>query len=212
MLPFSTEQFFAVFASYNIAIWPVQVLAYLLGASSVWLAVSGGEKHRRPIVLIVMLMWLWTGVAYHWIWFSAINSAAFLFGALFVLQAALFLHYGVVRDRLHFAAQWDLSSVTGLLLIAYAMLLYPIIGALTGHTYPAAPMFGVTPCPVTIFTFGMFLLTPRRVPLPLLVVPLLWSAIGGSAAFLLGVAQDWALLLSGVAAIFILSTRKPAIS
>lgn len=163
-------------------------------------------------MLIVMLMWLWTGVAYHWIWFSAINSAAYLFGALFVLQAALFLHYGVVRDRLHFAAQWDLSSVTGLLLIAYAMFLYPIIGALTGHTYPAAPMFGVTPCPVTIFTFGMFLLTPRCVPLPLVVVPLLWSAIGGSAAFLLGVVQDWALVLSGGAAIFILSTRKPAIS
>ena len=30
MLPFTREQFFAVFAAYNEAVWPVQYLAYLL--------------------------------------------------------------------------------------------------------------------------------------------------------------------------------------
>ena len=29
-------------------------------------------------------------------------------------------------------------------------------------------------------------------------MPLLWSLVGGSAAFLLQVPQDWALLLSGI--------------
>ena len=31
MLPFATEQFFALFASYNAAIWPAQLVAYALG-------------------------------------------------------------------------------------------------------------------------------------------------------------------------------------
>jgi len=31
MLPFTIEQFLGVFASYNRAIWPAQVLAYLMG-------------------------------------------------------------------------------------------------------------------------------------------------------------------------------------
>ena len=42
-------------------------------------------------------------------------------------------------------------------------------------------MFGVTPCPVTIFTFGLFLLTVRRFSYWLLIIPFVWSLIGGSA-------------------------------
>ena len=43
----------------------------------------------------------------------------------------------------------------------------------SGHVYPAAPMFGVTPCPLVIFTFGMLLLSRERAPWPLLVIPAL---------------------------------------
>ncbi len=57
---------------------------------------------------------------------------------------------------------------------------------------------GITPCPVTIFTFGL-LLTSVGVSTWLYLIPLLWSLIGGSAAFLLGIPQDWVLLVSGVA-------------
>ena len=66
------------------------------------------------------------------------------------------------------------------------------------------PAFGVTPCPVTIFTFGVLLLATRRVPVVLLVVPLLWSLIGGSAAFLLDIPQDWLLLVSGVVTLILI--------
>ncbi|WP_284265772.1 DUF6064 family protein [Bradyrhizobium iriomotense] len=58
-------------------------------------------------------------------------------------------------------------------------------------------MFGVTPCPATIFTFGLLLTTMRPVPRWLLVIPVVWSLIGGSAAILLHVPQDWLLLGSG---------------
>jgi hypothetical protein len=42
------------------------------------------------------------------------------------------------------------------------------------------------------------------VPRRLLAIPLLWSLIGGSAAFLLGVPQDWLLLFSGVVTVLVL--------
>ncbi len=35
MLPFTLEQFLNVFATYNKAIWPAQILAYVLGAVAV---------------------------------------------------------------------------------------------------------------------------------------------------------------------------------
>ena len=81
--------------------------------------------------------------------------------------------------------------------MAYTAIAYPLIGVATGHRYPEMPMFGVTPCPVTIFTFGMLLLTLRPVPSWLFVIPFVWSLIGGSAAILLNVPQDWLLLVSG---------------
>jgi hypothetical protein len=35
MLPFTVDQFFSVFGAYNNAVWPTQVVAYLLGAVAV---------------------------------------------------------------------------------------------------------------------------------------------------------------------------------
>jgi hypothetical protein len=63
-------------------------------------------------------------------------------------------------------------------------------------------MFGITPCPVTIFTLGLLLLA-RPMYWWLLVIPVLWSLVGGSAAFLLRVPQDWVLLVSGVAVLWV---------
>jgi hypothetical protein len=82
-----------------------------------------------------------------------------------------------------------------------------INGMATGHNYPAVPIFGVTPCPVTIFTFGMLLLTIGPVPRWLLVIPVIWSLIGGSAAILLAVPQDWLLLVSGFVAVPLIAVR-----
>ena len=65
-------------------------------------------------------------------------------------------------------------------------------------------MFGIAPCPVTVFTFGLLLLTTEWVPRRLLVIPVVWSVIGGSAAFLLAIPQDWPLLVSGVTVLALL--------
>jgi hypothetical protein len=67
-------------------------------------------------------------------------------------------------------------------------------------------MFGVTPCPTTIFTFGVLLLSARPLPALLLVIPLAWAAIGGSAAVLLGVRED--LTLTAAAAIAVMLQRQ----
>ena len=36
MLPFTVDEFFSVFSAYNNAIWPAQLLAYLLAAVALW--------------------------------------------------------------------------------------------------------------------------------------------------------------------------------
>lgn len=124
-----------------------------------------------------------------------------MFCTLFVIQGAYLLYSGVYHDRLRFGVSSGTAAWVGVTLVIYAVILYPLIGMATGHSYPAIPMFGVTPCPVTIVTFGMLLLTVRPVPRWLLVIPSVWSLIGGSAAILLNVPQDWLLLASGFIAV-----------
>lgn len=209
MLPFSAEQFFAVFAAYNAAIWPLPLVAYGLGLLALGFLLWPGAVADRITSAILSLIWLWTGVAYHWLHFAAINPAARLFGAAFVIQAAVFLHAGWTR-RLVFGRVPGIQGAAGLALISYAAVLYPLLGLWFGHTYPALPMFGVTPCPVTIFTFGCFLMATRPVPRWALVIPVLWSLVGGSAGFLLNVPQDWLLLVSGLATIVLLVWPKHA--
>jgi hypothetical protein len=87
------------------------------------------------------------------------------------------------------------------------MVLYPLLGFAFGHAYPASPVFGVAPCPVTIFTFGMLLWTDARMPKWVLVIPLMWAALGLSASVSLGVREDLGLVVAGLTAAAILLAR-----
>lgn len=209
MLPFTREEFISVFAAYNTAVWPIQVLVYLLAIGMLVAIARPTRASARLVAGSLAAMWAWTGIAYHWIFFTAINTAAWAFGALFVIQGALLFHLGVMRGRLSFASSGGWTAWLGWAFLAYAAIVYPILGAWTGHRYPGVPMFGITPCPVTIFTFGMLMLTNAPVPRRLLVIPVVWSLIGGSAASLLRVPQDWFLLFSGLAVVpIVLAGRR----
>jgi hypothetical protein len=215
MLPFTHAQFLEVFATYNEAVWPSQIVAYVVAVAMVGsLSIVNLKWGGRIISAGLGFMWLWTGIAYHLLQFTVINKAAWAFGALFVLQGLLFL-FASARGMLRFETSTPkISSWVGWGLIVYASMLYPVLGATLGPGYPEMPMFGITPCPVTLFTFGFLLLASGPVAWWLLVVPVVWSLVGGSAAFLLQVPQDWPLLLSG-ASVFLIArngrtvTRRP---
>jgi hypothetical protein len=207
MLPFTRDQFLAVFSSYNLAVFPAQIIAYLVGAGMIVLLLRPGPNTSRLISAGLALMWLWTGVSYHGLFFAAINPIAVAFGVAFALQAALFLYFGVVRADLSFSFPTTPLGWLGAGLVAYSAIVYPLIGLWVGHAYPEMPMFGITPCPVTLFTFGLLLMTTSRVSVWVLVVPFLWSLVGGSAALLLVVPQDWVLLVSGIVAVPLIVLR-----
>ena len=207
MLPFSREQFLDVFASYNAAVWPAQIVAYLIGLALVILLLRRSPASDRIIGAGLAIVWLWTGVVYHGLFFSSINKAAWLFGALFVLQGAIFVYVAAIRRAIQFGYPGGSMAWLGSALVAYATIMYPLLGLWTGERYPAVPTFGITPCPLTIFTLGLLLLTVAPVPRAVLVIPLVWSLIGGSAAFALGIAQDWLLLVSGVAVVPLIVIR-----
>jgi hypothetical protein len=211
-LPFTRDQFFATFAAYNEAIWPAHVVAYVLGIGALVLAARGPESRFTQVAVVLALaaMWAWTGIAYHIFFFGRINEAALIFGVMFVAQAAILVFFGIVRRKLQFGQPPPLDARVAILLAAYALFFYPLIGLLAGERAAATPMFGVTPCPVTVFTFGILLLTQGRLPWLVAAVPLIWAAIGGSAAVLLGVVQDWALPVGALVYVWLAFSRMLA--
>ena len=212
MLPFTHDQFIAVFAAYNEAIWPVQLLALLLGLAICALIVGRAARAGVPCGLALAALWTWTGVAYHGLFFARINPAALVFAAGFVAQGLL-LAVAAGRGRLRFdRPPSSPATLVGWSLVAYSLVLYPLLGLLAGLAWPGMPLFGITPCPLTLFTFGALLLARRPVPWWLLPLPVAWSVVGGSAAALLDIPQDWPLLVSGLGAVMIVWQPRPRLS
>ncbi len=195
-LPFSRDQFLDVFAAYNTALWPVAVALWVATLAGVVQLVRG-RAHGAGLSALLVVHWAWSGVAYHARFFSGINPAAWLFAVLFVTQAAALAWTGVARRRLRF--DWGRSprhALAGMLLLF--ALAYPGLALGTGHDWPRTPTFGV-PCPTVLFTAGLLLAAVPPVPRWLLVIPVLWSLVGGSAALLLGVVPDPMLFVAGTA-------------
>jgi len=204
-LPFTPEQFFAVFARYNASVWPAQLALNAAAIACIALVFRSGATAGRWISALLALLWFWTAAAYHFAFFSAVNPAAWLFGAVALAGGLVFLWLGTARGRLRFARAGGWRGVVGGLLAAYALVVYPLLGHAIGHRYPAAPTFGV-PCPTTIFTIGLLLFVAPPVPRAAFLVPLLWTAVGSVAAFSLGVSEDYGLLAAGIVALAALFT------
>lgn len=205
MMPFTVEQFLDLFARYNLSIWPLQIVFYVLGAAAITMALRPKGGRDRIISAILSFLWLWNGIAYHILHFSQINRAAYLFGLLFIVQGILFGLNGVVRGKIHFGLNvFGPRQIFGLAALAYATIIYPLLGSMAGHGFPFSPMFGVAPCPTTIFTFGLLLLTTGPVAFHLLAIPLCWSIVGFGAALNFGIIEDTGLIIVGVASVAIL--------
>ena len=143
MLPFKTGEFFDVFARYNAAIWPAQIGAAALGVLAVILLFRSGPVASRAICLILAAFWLLMGIGYHLLFFTRINTLAYAFGLLFVAQAALLFVNGVIRRQIMFRAEPGWRARLAWCLIAYGLVIYPLIGLFGSHPYPMTPLFGV---------------------------------------------------------------------
>ena len=204
--PFTADQFLDVFRRYHEAVWPAPVALTLLGLFITFAAhranVRRSWRWARWALVLLAGLWLWTGVVYFKGVFAGLTPAGAVFGSLFLAEAGLLL-ISATQDGAWFARASRGSMAMATLLIGYAFVLYPLAGLLVGHRYPDAPSFG-TPCPTTIFTFGIFCLLPTSIPRFALAIPVLWAALGSTAAVELGMREDVGLVLAAIAALLVI--------
>ena len=196
------EQLLEVFAEYNQQIWPMQIAAYLLGITGLYLASRKNAISDRFIPAILAFLWLWVGFFF---WLPSAGQGfvpGYLFTVLFLFQGMLFLFF-TLRAKLSFGLSNDIWTWTGVFFVAYALVGYPLVGILLGRDTTSIPSFGLTPCPLVTFTFGMLLLVRREITQYALIIPFIY-ALSGFLWVSIGIVEDVGLIASGLAAVLLI--------
>ena len=200
-LLFSARTYYRLFELYNLDVWPLQVATLALGVAILVIILRAPAWGGRAVSAILGGLWLLVAWAYHLERYDPINFAARYYAMGFALQAALLIWTGVIRNGLTFQtplipakagiqnnplgarSPWapvftGVSGAYGLALLAYALLLHPLIPLSLGRPWTQGEVFGPAPDPTAIGTIGI-LLTIRRLPWHLLTLPLLWCIVTG---------------------------------
>lgn len=214
-MPFTPSQFLALFEQYNAAVWPLQAVTL---AAALWvvvlLAVRPGRRSTDLAATAVLVAFsLIVGVGYFGFGFARqLSPAGYLFAAIFLGEAALLAHATFRPGALTFSAAPGWRTAASAIVLAYALVGYPVIGLLAGRAPVESPWLGVVPCPTTIFTIGLLLRSTSRTPARFLLLPIVWSFVGTMAALRFGILEDLgmtAAALAGVASL-LLPRHAPA--
>lgn len=210
--PFSIDQFFSVFENYNNTLFPAQIILFLAGLFALYWVMKGKPNVNRFTGAFLGFIWVWMGIVYHICLFSKINPPALVFGVIFILQGVFILFESFRKNGLDFTYSRNIRDNLAVFFIVFGLIIYPVISYFMENEIAKVISFGL-PCPTTITTFGFFMLTAKKCPTYLLIIPGLWAVIGTSAAVSFGVYQDFMLIIAAITAIaFILIGKKRSIS
>lgn len=195
LLMFSARTYYRLIELYNLAIWPLHLLAAAAGLLMVLCALRGDRGRVAAVVL--GLCWLWVAWAFHAERYATINSAAQYFAAGFAIQGGLLIFAGRLSPA---------RDPVGIGLLLLALLGYPLLALIGGRPWQQAEMFGIAPDPTVAVTL-VLLAFCARAHWALWPVPLLWSAITGATLWTMHVRDAWVLPLLALLALLQLIRR-----
>lgn len=208
MVPFSKDVFLGVVNGYGEFAWPAQIVAFLLGCAIVDLIRRPRPGSGRLICGMLAAGWFWIGSTYYGVYIAGLSWAAWISTAAFTLQGVLLLLLGTVRSGMALRYEREAARNAGMGFMLYALFAYPAIAIALGVPLTAVPVPGIAPDATILFTLGILLLTERRVPLSLAVIPLGTAAANGVSAWLIGLPADYVMLPAAAVALALLIYRN----
>ncbi len=206
MLSFSINEFLLVLENYNLAIWPLQIFAYILVVVALFFSFKSTTYSLKIVLAILSFFWLFTGIVFCFIYWAPSHIFGYIFGICCTLQGLMFL-YSISRSDLTIISRNNTYTFIGILFVLYAIIGYQIYGYYLGHIYPKFFAVGLVPCPTTIFTFGIFLIINKKTPIKYIVIPLIIS-LGGIIAVYIGIHEDIGLIIVGMLGAILIILRN----
>jgi hypothetical protein len=200
----------AKFKEYYITIWPVLIVIHILAIITFKHLFKKTSNSDKVISAVLVFLWLWDGIVHQGI-LAAYPPQHFIpMVTLFVIQGLLMLYHGVIKSNLTFdyvKGSW--KSRLGVFYMVYALIGYLIIGTLLGHPFTKGGVFFANICAFDCFTCGLLMMSDKKTPKYLIIIPLLWSQVGGLLAmFAWHIWDDFGLVSSGFIATIIVLFRN----
>lgn len=205
------EEFFDLFGSYNEMYLIVIILTFVFAIVALLMVFRKSTYSNRIISLTLAFLWLWIGIVFGILVFGPFPTVMagiempgiwYLFGSIFALHGFILLYFGVIKDTVSYTWKPSYRHYIGLFIILFGLVIYPFVGVLTGRVFPEYPLFGIAPCPVTLFTIGLLLWSDVKPALPLVVIPIFWGFMGIVPVLFYEVYADIVTILAGIIALY----------
>jgi hypothetical protein len=183
-LMFSPRVYWRLFELHNAAVWPLQIVALLLGAAILALVLRPAPWSGRAIAIALAVAWIFVAWSFLWSRYATVNWAIAYVAPVFALQGLLLLWAGARGHR--GSAVAGTRGVIGLSLYLYALVLHPLVAVLAGRPVQAAEVFGIAPDPTAIATLGLLAMARGQAAWPLLAVPVLWCLVSAITLYAMG--------------------------
>jgi hypothetical protein len=198
-----TVAFWDKVATYNVAIWPVQVI---MVAAAVYLTyrvfVKPGPRTDVWMKAFLAFCFAWNGIVF-FLAFVRNPISMFTGVPLFLVVSVLFV-VDIFAKKTRFKpseGKWMRGFTFAWIALAA---LYPLLGWPLGHTWPQVllPLF---PCPLTVFTIALIAAAVPNTDKKVFIALLPWALLGLPKCFgALDCYEDCVLFASGVYGLIVL--------
>lgn len=162
-----------------------------------------GLARRRAGLVLLAACWLWVAWAWQLQRYATINWAATYFAWLWGVQAVLLL--GAAAFTRLGTAPHPLR-IDGLVIVAFALVGYPLMAVVFGGGWAEAQVFGMAPDPTALATLGV--LRVLRLPAWTYGVPLVWCGVAGATLWAMDLPVFWIMPATVVWAIAAACLRR----
>ena len=192
------ENWWDTSGAYNNAIFPTQIIIMVIGiALTCFLFAKPNTKTSKLMKAYLAFTFAWSGIVFFLI-FGKELPGTFLGAPLFIITAILFAG-DIFAKKTEFKlpnARWHKYLTIFWILCAF---IYPLIGLPLGHYYPKTCMFGVFPCPTTVFALALLAAATPKVDKTAYILLLIWALPSVGKCFgALDLYEDCVLFLAGV--------------
>lgn len=200
-LLFSPRVYYRLLELHNLAVWPAHILTVLFGLAALYLLSSPGRSRDRFVFLALGAIWLWVAWSFLWHRYASINWAAAYVAPFYALEGLLIISIGSVRGALPFPADRKIPFLSGLALLAFSLVGYPLIAPGLGRPWLAAEVFGIAPDPTATAALAILALSRSRMRWLLMIIPFLWCMTSGATLWTMDAADFFVAPVAALAAV-----------